>query len=117
MPEIGDPRHPRSFKPKKRVPFSPPDVQRSTMPRKIIFEGQTGADHASLDFVVEVGLLRGGYVEKQLPFEVTVNRVVTQAPAKQLPDRANPSFSKSRLTLAGQFAASRSITKMNPRNA
>ena len=26
---------------------------------------------------------------KQLPFEVTVNRVVTQAPAKQLPDRAN----------------------------
>jgi hypothetical protein len=28
---------------------------------------------------------------KQLPFEVTVNRVVTQAPAKQLPDRANAS--------------------------
>jgi hypothetical protein len=26
---------------------------------------------------------------KQLPFEVTVNRMVTQAPAKQLPDRAN----------------------------
>jgi hypothetical protein len=26
---------------------------------------------------------------KQLPFEVTVNRVVTQAAAKQLPDSAN----------------------------
>ena len=50
---------------------------------------------------------------KRLPFEVTVNRVVTQAPAKQLAVRANVSFSKSRLTLAGQFAASRSITKTN----
>jgi hypothetical protein len=26
---------------------------------------------------------------KQLPFELTVNRVVTQAPAKQPPDKAN----------------------------
>jgi hypothetical protein len=26
---------------------------------------------------------------KQLPFEVTVNSVVTPAPAQQLPDRAN----------------------------
>src|SRR5271157_2848687 len=34
MPETGDPRHPRPFKPKKRVPFSPPDVQPPTMPRK-----------------------------------------------------------------------------------
>ena len=33
---------------------------------------------------------------KQLAFEVTLNRVTTQAPGRQLPDRANPSFSKSR---------------------
>ena len=59
LPETGDPRHPRSFKPKMRVPFSPPDVQPSTMARKIISGGQTGAYHASLDFVTEVGLLHG----------------------------------------------------------
>jgi hypothetical protein len=54
---------------------------------------------------------------KQLPFEVTVNRVVTQAPAKQLPDRANHLSLKVGLTQAGQFAESRSSTKTNPRNA
>jgi hypothetical protein len=63
MPETGDPRHPRSFKPQKRVPFSPPDGQPSTMPHKILPGGQTGADHASLEFVIEVRLLHGGYVE------------------------------------------------------
>jgi hypothetical protein len=32
--------------------------------RKIISEGQTGADRAGLDFAIEVGLAHGGYVPK-----------------------------------------------------
>ena len=47
---------------------------------------------------------------KQLSFEVTVDRVVSQTLAKLSSCRTEP-------TLAGQFAASRSITKTNPRNA
>jgi Circularly permutated YpsA SLOG family len=32
--------------------------------RKIISEGQTGADRAGLDFAIEVGRAHGGYVPK-----------------------------------------------------
>ena len=36
------------------------------MLRKIISEGQTGADRAGLDFAIEKGLEHGGYVPKGL---------------------------------------------------
>jgi hypothetical protein len=92
MPETGHPRHPSSFNlnPEKRVPFSPPDVQPSTMLRKIISGGQTGADRAGLDFAIEVGLVHGGSIPRGRKAETDVSmKISTRGVVEQLVPGSN----------------------------